>query len=63
MILDKQNDLKILAKLVGQEKYLVLIKINSDDVKTKFRFITESIADKSQSIANTSQRNLMDEYL
>ncbi|MCH7647129.1 MAG: hypothetical protein IIA83_00775 [Thaumarchaeota archaeon] len=63
LIFDKQNDLKILAKLVGQEKYLVLVKINSDDVKTKFRFLTESITDKSESIANTSQRNLMAEYL
>ena len=63
LIFDKQNDLKILAKPIGQDKYLVWIKINSDDVKTKFRFITESIIHKSQSIVNTSQRNLMDEYL
>jgi len=56
LIIDRQNDLKILAKQVSTEKYLVLVKINSDDVKTKFRFLTESNANKSQ-------RNLMDEFL
>ena len=56
LIIDKQNNLKILSKQVSQEKYLVIVKINSDDVKTKFRFLTENNDNKSQ-------RNLMDEFL
>lgn len=55
LIFDKENGLKILSKQVGQEKYLLLVKINSDDIQTKIRFITDGNNE------NKSQRNLLDE--
>ncbi len=53
-ILDKQNNLKILSKQISQEKYLVLVKTNSD---TKLRFVTDS----SEPTKKHYQRNLFDE--
>lgn len=56
LIFDKQNDLKILSKQIRAEKYLVIVKINSDDIQTKLRFIVSS----DNIIKNTNQRNLFD---
>ena len=51
------NDLKILTKQINSEKYLVLVKINSEDIQTKFRFIAIS---EHNTHKNTTQRNLFD---
>jgi len=56
LIVDKQNDLKILSKQLSSDKYLVLVKINSEDVQTKLRFVTSSESIQK----NTGQRNLFD---
>jgi len=56
LILDRQNDLKILLMQKSTENYLVIVKINSDDLQTKLRFIASS----DNIIKNTGQRNLFD---
>jgi len=56
LILDRQNDLKILLMQKSTENYLVIVKINSDDLQTKLRFIASS----DNIIKNTTQRNLFD---
>ena len=55
-IIDKQNDLKIFSKQITSDKYLILIKINSNDVQTKLKFVANS----ENINKNTSQRNLFD---
>lgn len=55
-IIDKQNDLKIFSKQITSDKYLIIVKINSNDVQTKLRFIANS----ENINKNTSQRNLFD---
>ncbi len=57
LIIDKQNDLKILSKPLSSNKYLVIAKINSEDVQTKLRLI--ATAESTQNI--TGQRNLLEE--
>ncbi len=53
-IFDKDNNLKIFSKQLGNtDKYLVLVKIYPD---TKLRFITET----NESKKNLDQRNLLD---
>ena len=56
-IVDKENNLKILSKQFAPDKYLVLVKINSEDVQTKLRFFITS--DDTPII--TGQRNLFEE--
>lgn len=56
LIVDKQNDLKILSKQLSSNKYIILVKINSEDLQTKLRFITNSDSVNK----NSSQRNLFD---
>ena len=63
-IFDKHNDVRILGKQVGAEKYLIIFKINSDDIQTKLRFIANSNDLKDtikNAIKNTSQRDLLQE--
>ncbi|MHA7647160.1 PKD domain-containing protein [Nitrosopumilus sp. S4] len=55
-IVDKQNDLKILSKQIGSDKYIVLVKINSEDIQKNLRFLTSS--ESIQTI--TGQRNLFE---
>jgi len=55
-IFDKQNGLKILSKQLSSNKYIIIVKINSEDIQTKLRFITNSESVNK----NTSQRNLFD---
>jgi hypothetical protein len=59
-IVDKYNDVRIFGKQIGAEKYLVFLKINSDDIQTKLRFIANS-NDIKNTIKNTSQRDLLQE--
>lgn len=56
LIVDKQNDLKILSKQLSSNKYIILVKINSEDLQTKLRFITNS----DSANKNTNQRNFFD---
>ncbi|MCJ8307334.1 MAG: hypothetical protein HRU07_09825 [Nitrosopumilus sp.] len=56
LIVDKQNDLKILSKQLSSDKYLILVKINSEDIQTKLRFVVSS----ENINKNTGQRNLFD---
>ena len=55
-IFDKQNDLKILSKQLSSNKYIIIVKINSEDIQTKLRFIANSESVNE----NTGQRNLFD---
>jgi len=55
-IFDKQNDLKILSKQLSSNKYIIIVKINSEDIQTKLRFIANSESVNK----NTGQRNLLD---
>jgi len=55
-IFDKQNGLKILSKQLSSNKYLIIVKINSEDIQTKLRFIADSESENK----NTGQRNLFD---
>jgi len=55
-IFDKQNGLKILSKQLSSNKHIIIVKINSEDIQTKLRFITNSESVNK----NTSQRNLFD---
>ena len=59
-IFDKHNDVKIFGKQVKAEKYLIFFKINSEDIQTKLRFITDS-NDTKDTIKNTSQRDFLQE--
>ncbi len=56
-IIDKQNDLKILSKQLSSEKYLIIVKINFEDVETKLRIL----ANTESAQKNTGQRNLLEE--
>jgi hypothetical protein len=56
LIVDKQNDLKILSKQLSSNKYIIIVKINSEDIQTKLRFIANS----DSANMNTGQRNLFD---
>lgn len=56
LIIDKQNDLKILSKQLSLDKYIVIVKINFEDIQTKLRFVTSS----ESAHKNTGQRNLFD---
>lgn len=56
LIVDKQNDLKILSKQLSSNKYIILVKINSEDFQTKLRFIVNS----DSANKNTNQRNFFD---
>jgi hypothetical protein len=56
LIVDKQNDLKILSKQLSSNKYIIIVKINSEDIQTKLRFIANS----ESANMNTGQRNLFD---
>lgn len=38
-VIDKQNNLKIFLKQITSEKYIIIVKINSEDIQTKLRFI------------------------
>jgi len=55
-IVDKQNGLKILSKQLSSNNYLIIVKINSEDIQTKLRFIANSESVNK----NTGQRNLFD---
>lgn len=55
-IFDKHNDIRILGKQIDVKKYLITLKINSDDIQTKLQFIANLNVSK-----NTSQRDFLQE--